>query len=103
SIAVTEAGYGSVYAWLNWAFTDVAAQPCVDASAIADGVEPGAGLPDLVGRGTVFAAGRGSGADAPFGAYSSAVADLLPDGGCPAGWTAVVAQQYFGPGGRWRT
>jgi hypothetical protein len=104
SIAVADAGYGSAYVWLNWAFTDVSGQPCADVSAVADDVEPGGGVPDLVGHGTVFALSPGgSGADAPFGGYSSTVVEPTTDRACPTGWTAVLAQQYFGADGRWRT
>jgi hypothetical protein len=102
SIAVADAGSGYDHIWLNWSSTDVTAQPCADVSAVAAVIAPGAGLPDLAG-GLVFARGRGSGTDAPFGAYSSAAVDPVARGSCGTGRSAVLAQQYFGDDGRWRT
>jgi hypothetical protein len=103
SIGARDAGYGLDYIWLNWAATDPGARPCADVAVVADGVAPGDGVPDRIGTGVVLAQGGATGADAPFGGYSSVAVDPVTRPGCPVGTAAVVAQQYFDGAGRWRT
>jgi len=103
SIGVSDAGYGLNYVWLNWAFTDPAARPCVDVSPVVDRVAPGEGVTDRRGTGTVLVRGDASRADVPFSAYSSVAVDPMATQSCPAGLAAVTSQQYFDTDGRWRT
>jgi hypothetical protein len=103
SIGVSDAGYGLNYVWLNWVFTDTGARPCVDVTAVVDGVDPGEGIPDLLGTGTILVHGGATDTDAPFGRYSSVSVDQWGRRSCPTGAAAVMAQQYFGTDGRWRT
>ncbi|OLB63983.1 MAG: hypothetical protein AUI10_13045 [Actinobacteria bacterium 13_2_20CM_2_72_6] len=103
SIGARDAGYGLNYIWLNWAATDPGAHPCADVAVMVDGVAAGEGVPDRHGTGAVLAQGGATGADAPFGGYSSVAVDPVTRPGCPVGTAAVVAQQYFDGAGRWRT
>jgi hypothetical protein len=93
SIGVSDAGGGLNRVWLNWAYTDTPAG--VATSVTVDGVLPGAGVPSLVGTGLVLVNGSPTATNTRFGDYSS----VSVENAC----TATVAQQYFGPGGGWRT
>jgi hypothetical protein len=96
SVGVGNAPGGGNYIYLNWAYTDPAANVAV--SDTVDSVAPGAGVPNLIGTGTVLINGAVTG-QTRFGDYSS----VAIDPSVAAGSCAVTAQQYFTSGGTWRT
>jgi hypothetical protein len=101
SIGVADAGANAVFVWLNWAYTDTPAN--VATSVTVDGVRPGTGVPDLIGTGRVLVNGFSTVSNFRFGDYSSVAVDpTAASGTCPAGRTAVTAQQYFTSNGQWR-
>ncbi|HEV3359970.1 MAG TPA: hypothetical protein VG247_24415 [Pseudonocardiaceae bacterium] len=86
---------GGNYVYLNWAYTDTPAN--VATSDTVDSVQPGAGVPNLIGTGVILVNGVSTGNDR-FGDFSSVAIDPTnPNGSC-----AVTAQQYF-PDGNWGT
>jgi hypothetical protein len=87
---------GGVSVFVTWTFTDAPAG--VAASNTVDVVPPGSGIPNLIGTGTVLVNGSTTG-ETRFGDYSSVSIDPTT----LAGSCAVVANQYFGTDGRWRT
>lgn len=102
SIGVADAGNNTNYIWLNWAYTDTPAN--VATSDTVDGVTPGAGVPNLIGTGTVLVVGSPTSGNFRFGDYSSVSVDpTAASSTCPAGRTAVTAQQYFTSNGQWAT
>lgn len=102
SIGVSDAGNNTNYIWLNWAYTDTAAN--VATSDTVDGVTPGSGVPNLIGTGTVLVNGSPTSSNFRFGDYSSVSVDpTAASSTCPAGRTAVTAQQYFTGNGQWAT
>ena len=101
SIAVFPAGGGTDYVWVNWAFTDPSLGEATS-DAVA-GVAPGDGVPDLAGVDLVLVTGSSTTSNSSFGRYSSAAIDPAATSSCPAGLTALTAQQYFTPTGLWTT
>jgi len=101
SIAVMPAGGGLDYIWVNWAYTDSSfGEATSDAVA---GVAPGDGVPDLAGVDLTLVSGSPTASNSSFGRYSSAAIDPAGTSSCPAGLTALTAQEYFTPGGLWTT
>lgn len=100
SIGVADAGENLNRIWLSWADTDTpVGAPLSD---ITNGVGPGEGVPNLVG-GLDIVTGTSASTTTSFGDYSSVQIDPTGTADCPAGRVAVVAQEYFGAGGGWRT
>jgi hypothetical protein len=102
SIGVADAGAGVVFLWLNWAYTDTPAG--LATSNTVDGVLPGAGVPSLIGSGRVLVVGSSTSSNTRFGDLSSVAIDpSAASTSCPAGRTAVTAQQVFSSNGQWVT
>ncbi|MFL6128898.1 MAG: hypothetical protein ACJ73E_07515 [Mycobacteriales bacterium] len=102
SIGVADAGANVVYLWLNWAYTDTPAG--VPTSNTVDGVTPGGGVPALIGTGLVLATGSSTSSNTRFGDLSSVAIDpTAASPTCPAGRTAVTAQEIFQSNGQWIT
>lgn len=102
SLGAFEVSSNSLYIWLNWAYTDTGATPCANTSTTVNGVAPGGGIPALIGTDLTLATGSNT-ANQRFGDYSSVHIDpAATSGTCPAGRTALLAQQYF-VGGTWAT
>jgi hypothetical protein len=102
SISVTPAGGSAIYAWLNWAYTDTPAG--VATSDTVNGVLPGTGVPNQIGTDRTLIHGSPTSSDFRFGDFSSVEVDpSAASASCPAGRTAVLAQQYFSPTGKWAT
>lgn len=102
SIGVADAGANLVTVWLNWAYTDSPAG--IATSNTVDGVLPGGGVPSLIGTGLVLVNGSVTNSNSRFGDLSSVAIDpVAASGTCPAGRTAVTAQEYFQPNGQWIT
>jgi hypothetical protein len=87
---------GGEYVYVNWAYTDTPRG--VATSVTVDSVPPFGGLPNLIATGTVLVNGSITGQDR-FGDFSTVTVDPT----VPAGSCAVATQQYFAPGGSWRT
>jgi hypothetical protein len=101
SIGVTDAGSDTNYIWVNWAYTDAAnGIPVTDTVA---GVAPGQGVPLLAAADLPLARGVSTSVTSAFGGYSSVAIDPVAHGSCPAGLTALTAQEYFTSGGSWAT
>jgi hypothetical protein len=96
SVGVGNAPGGGNNIYLNWAYTDAPAGVAV--SDTVDSVAPGAGVPNLIGTGTILVNGAVTG-QTRFGDFSS----VSIDPSVAAGSCAVTAQQYFTTGGSWRT
>jgi hypothetical protein len=102
SLGAFEVSSNSLYIWLNWAYTDTGATPCRNTSTTVNGVAPGGGIPALIATDLTLATGTNT-ANQRFGDYSSVHIDpVAVSGTCPAGRTALLAQQYF-VGGTWAT
>jgi hypothetical protein len=87
---------GNAFIFVNWAYTDTANN--IAASATVNSVNPGGGVPNLIGTDTTLINGSASGQNR-FGDYSSVAIDPAnANGSC-----AVTAQQYFVAGGSWAT
>ncbi|HEX5494739.1 MAG TPA: hypothetical protein VFX70_09225, partial [Mycobacteriales bacterium] len=100
SIGVADAGGNLNRIWLNWAYTDTpVGQPV---TVTSNGVGPDEGVPDR-SDGFDLASGVSTSTNTRFGDYSSVELDPTGTAACPAGQVAVLAQEYFGPGGAWRT
>ncbi|HKT00244.1 MAG TPA: hypothetical protein VJT31_11995 [Rugosimonospora sp.] len=96
SVGVGNNPGGGAFIYVNWAYTD--APNNISTSVTVDSVQPGAGVPDLHGTGVVLVNGSNT-TDDRFGDYSSVAIDPSnANGSC-----AVIAQQYFGTDGGWRT
>jgi hypothetical protein len=103
SLGAFEVTPNSFNIWLNWAYTDPGATPCRNTSTTVNGVAPGGGVPALIGTDLTLAIGSVTTTNTRFGDYSSVAIDpVAASGTCPAGSTALVAQQYF-VGGNWAT
>ena len=101
SVAVMPAGGGLDYIWVNWAYTDSSfGEATSDAVA---GVAPGDGVPDLAAVDLTLVSGSPTASNGSFGRYSSAAIDPSGTSSCPAGLTALTAQEFFTPGGLWTT
>lgn len=102
SLAVTPAGGATVYAWLNWAYTNTAAGTAT--SVTVNGLLPGAGVPNETGTDRTLIHGSPTSTNFRFGDFSSVEVDpAAASSTCPAGRTAVLAQQYFTSTGNWTT
>jgi hypothetical protein len=102
SLAVTPSSGSQVFLWLNWAYTDTAAGTAT--SDTVNGVLPGGGVPTLNGGDTTLVNGFATSSNFRFGDFSSVEVDpASAASGCPAGHTAVLAQQYFDSTGHWVT
>ncbi len=99
---MSDAGNNTNHIWVNWAYTDTPAG--VPVSDTVAGVAPGQGVPNLIGNDLTLITGSSTSSISSFGAYSSAEIDpvaLSPS--CPAGLTALTAQEYFTSTGSWTT
>ncbi|WP_117213450.1 hypothetical protein [Allorhizocola rhizosphaerae] len=111
SLAAFETAANQFYIWLNWAYTDImvpAGAACVAASrntsVTVNGVAPGGGVPALIGTDLTLVVGTLTTNNTRFGDYSSVHLDPSPASGtCPAGRTALVAQQFFLGNTNWAT
>ncbi|HLK00124.1 MAG TPA: hypothetical protein VKU39_09485 [Streptosporangiaceae bacterium] len=102
SIGVSHQGSNTVAIWLNWAYTDTSSG--VPVSVTINGVAPGAGVPDLLGSDLTLVTGVSATSITTFGAYSSVEVDpVAASSTCPAGLTALSAQEYFPSASQWGT
>lgn len=102
SIGVSDAGDNTNHIWVNWAYTDTSSG--VPVSDTVAGVGPGQGVPNLIGDDLTLVIGSSTSAISTFGAYSSAEIDPVAlSSTCPAGLTALTAQEYFTSSGSWTT
>jgi hypothetical protein len=95
-------GSSTNFIWVNWAYT----QPNegVPVSGTVAGVAPGQGVPELVGNDLTLVTGSSTATISTFGGYSSAAIDPVSNpASCPAGETALTAQEYFTASGTWTT
>jgi hypothetical protein len=96
SVGVGNNPGGGAFIYVNWAYTDTANN--VATSVTVDSVQPGGGVPNLIGTGAVLVNGAIS-SEGRFGDYSSVAIDPTnANGSC-----AVIAQQYFASDNGWRT
>jgi hypothetical protein len=95
SIGVGNDRAGGNHIYLNWAYTDTPNN--IATSDTVDSVNPGGGVPNLIGTGVVLVNGVSTG-QFRFGDYSSVAIDPT----MPNGNSAVITQQYFQPAG-WAT
>ncbi|MDT5026312.1 MAG: hypothetical protein QOE61_2738 [Micromonosporaceae bacterium] len=103
SLGAFEPSPNSFYIWLNWAYTDNTPGPCVFTSTTVNGVAPGGGVPALIATDLTLVTGSQTTTNTRFGDYSSVHIDpRAVSATCPAGRTALLAQQYF-VGGSWAT
>jgi hypothetical protein len=111
SLAAFETAPNALFIWLQWAYTDIqvaAGAACIAASrntsVALNGVAPGGGLPALIGTDITLAIGTMTTNNTRFGDYSSVHIDpSAATGTCPAGQTALIAQQYFLNNTNWAT
>jgi hypothetical protein len=101
SITVTDAGDNTDYIWLNWAYTVTSAG--IPVSDTAAGIAPGDGVPTVADADLTLVTGSSTSAISTFGGYSSAEIDPAGTSSCPAGLTALTAQEYFTSSGTWTT
>jgi hypothetical protein len=102
SIGVSRQGSSTVAIWVNWAYTVPSAG--VPVSATINGVAPGNGVPNLIGTDLTLATGTSTTSITTFGAYSSVEVDpVASSSSCPAGLTALSAQEYFTSASQWGT
>ena len=101
SIGVSPRGSNTDAIWLNWAYTVSSAG--VPVSVTVNGVAPGAGLHNLVGSDLTLVTGVSATSISTFGAYSSVEVDPSGTSSCPAGLTALSAQEYFSSASQWAT
>jgi hypothetical protein len=102
SIGVSDQGNNTVAIWLNWAYTISSAG--VPVSATVNGVAPGNGVRNLVGSDLTLVTGASATSNTTFGAYSSVEVDpVASSSSCPAGLTALSAQEYFPSASQWGT
>ncbi len=110
SLGAFETAPNSLFIWLQWAYTDImvaAGAPCVAASrntsVALNGVAPGGGVPALIGTDITLVIGTLTTTNTRFGDYSSVHIDPSAIGTCPAGQTALIAQQFFLNNTNWET
>ncbi|MBV9449953.1 MAG: hypothetical protein JO345_29095 [Streptosporangiaceae bacterium] len=102
SIGVSDQGSRGVAVWLNWAYTDPSAG--VPVSDTINGVFPGNSVPNLTGSDLTLVTGTSTTSITTFGAYSSVEIDPVASSStCPAGLTALSAQEYFTSASQWGT
>lgn len=96
SVGVGNSPSGGNFIYLNWAYTDSPAG--VATSDTVDSVNPGGGVPNLIGTGVVLVNGSITG-ETRFGDFSSVAIDPTNvNGSC-----AVTANQFFQSDGTWTT
>jgi len=98
SIAVSDVG-GSHYMFLNWAYTDPTNN--VNTSTRVAGLGPADAIQNLIGVGTTLATG-GVTTETRFGDFSSVQIDPYVSGTCPAGRSALIANEEFTSTGNWQ-
>jgi hypothetical protein len=111
SLAAFEPAANSFFIWLNWAYTDIqvaAGAACIAASrntsVTVNGVAPGGGVPALIGTDLTLVIGTMTTNNTRFGDYSSVHIDpTAASATCPAGQTALTAQQFFLANTNWAT
>jgi len=97
SVGVGNSPTGGNFIFLNWAFTDTPNN--IPTSHTVDSVNPGGGVPNLIGTSAVLATGSSTTTQFRFGDYSSSTIDPTnANGSC-----ALTAQQIFAANGTWRT
>jgi len=102
SIGVADAGNGSNFIWLNWAYTNPSNGVPVTATVV--GLGPGPGVPTLAAVDLPLATGASSSSISSFGGSSSVAVDpAVISSSCPAGRTALTAQELFTSNGQWTT
>ena len=101
SMGVSDQGGGTVAIWVNWSYTNTSAG--VPVSAAINGVAPGGGIPNLAGTDLTLKTGTSATSITSFGAYSSVEIDPSSSSSCPAGLTALSAQEYFSSASQWAT
>jgi len=102
SIGVSDRGNGTAAVWVNWAYTVPSAG--VPVSATINGLAPGQGVQELAGSDLTLATGTSATSTTTFGAYSSVEIDpVASSSSCPAGLTALSAQEYFSSASQWAT
>jgi hypothetical protein len=101
SIAVTPATGGTDYIWVNWAYTDPSVGVAVSDTVV--GIAAGDGVPDEIGNDLTVVTGSSTASNSTFGRYSSSSIDPSGTSSCPAGLTALTAQQFFTSAGLWTT
>ncbi len=99
SIGVSPQGSNTDAIWVNWAYTT----SHTAVSATVNGVAPGAGVPDLTSGDLTLVTGVSTTSISTFGAYSSTEVDPSGTSSCPAGLTALSAQEYFSSASQWST
>jgi hypothetical protein len=110
SLAAFETAPNAFFIWVNWAYTDIqvaAGAACIAASrntsVALNGVAPGGGVPALIATDITLVIGTMTTNNTRFGDYSSVHIDPSATGTCPAGQTALTAQQYFLNNTNWAT
>jgi hypothetical protein len=102
SIGVSDQGNNTVAIWLNWAYTVPSAG--VPVSDTINGVAPGNGVRELTDSDLTLVTGTSATSITTFGAYSSVEVDpVASSSSCPAGLTALSAQEYFPSASQWGT
>jgi hypothetical protein len=102
TVGVSDRGSGTVAIWVNWAYTSPSAG--VPVSDTINGVAPGGGVPNLTGTDLTLVTGVSATSISTFGAYSSVEIDpVASSSSCPAGLTALSAQEYFTSASQWAT
>jgi hypothetical protein len=101
SIGVSPQGSNTDAVWLNWAYTVPSAG--VPVSATVNGLAPGTSVRNLVGSDLTLVTGVSATSISTFGAYSSVEVDPSGTSSCPAGLTALSAQEYFSSASQWAT
>jgi hypothetical protein len=102
SIGVSPQSGGTDAVWVNWAYTNPSAG--IPVSATINGADPGNGVPNLIGSDLTLKTGTSTTSITTFGAYSSVEIDpVASSSSCPAGLTALSAQEYFTSSSQWAT
>jgi hypothetical protein len=101
SIGLTDVGGGNNVAWINWAYTNTPNGVPVTATVV--GLGAGSTVPNLAAVDLPLATGTSTGTISAFGGYSSVAVDPAATPGCPAGLTALTAQELFTGNGPWTT
>jgi hypothetical protein len=94
SIGVSDAGNNTNHIWLNWAYDDAPAG--VATSDTSNGVQPGGGVPNLIGTDLTLVTGSTTSSNFRFGDFSSVAVD--PASG---GLSAVSSNEFFFSGSPW--
>src|SRR5205807_1414874 len=100
SIGVFPVSSGQDFVYLNWAYTDT--PNGVATTDTFSGLSPGDAVQSLVAVDHSTIVGSSTG-DTRFGDFSSVSITPYALGACPAGRTAIIAQEYFKADGSWAT